>query len=310
MQDLHYYMQHYPEPLISLIPDAGFPVNYAQKGSMSGRMYIKPGSQIASFTGGEVANMVPPHAKVQLVGITAEAAAPFFGEEYTVEEGEGGALITAHGIASHAAAPERGKSAINMLAGSLAASGLLTGDSQKAMEAICDMTSDYYGANCGIEQEDPDTGKTTMVCGVAKMSEKGSISLSLDCRLSIAADQEANKASFTAYAEKLGFVVRRLETTPPVYMPKDDPRVTSLSDLYAEITGTRLEPYTMGGGTYSRELTRSLTFGPGFPELAEKPDLPANHGGAHGPDEFMHIPSFFRAFEIYVCAVKALDDVI
>ena len=310
MQDLHYYMQHYPEPLISLIPDAGFPVNYAQKGSMSGRMYIKPGSQIAFFTGGEVANMVPPHAKVQLVGISAEAAAPFFGEEYTVEEGEGGALITAHGIASHAAAPERGKSAINMLAGSLAVSGLLTGDSQKAMEAIRDMTSDYYGANCGIDQEDPDTGKTTMVCGVAKMTENGSISLSLDCRLSIAADQEANKASFTAYAEKLGFVVRRLETTPPVYMPKDDPRVTSLSDLYAEITGTRLEPYTMGGGTYSRELTRSLTFGPGFPELAEKPDLPANHGGAHGPDEFMHIPSFFRAFEIYVCAVKALDDVI
>ena len=172
------------------------------------------------------------------------------------------------------------------------------------------MTSDYNGANAGIAAEDPDTGKTTMVCGVAKMSEKGSISLSLDCRLSIAADQEANKASFTAYAESLGFKVRRLETTPPVYMPKDDPRVTSLSDLYAEITGVRAEPYTMGGGTYSRELTRSLTFGPGFPELAEKPDLPANHGGAHGPDEFMHIPSFFRAFEIYVCAVKALDDVI
>ena len=66
----------------------------------------------------------------------------------------------------------------------------------------------------------------------------------------------------------------------------------------------------MGGGTYSRELTRSLTFGPGFPDLAEKPDLPEGHGGAHAPDEFMHIPSFFRAFEIYVCAVKALDDVI
>jgi len=311
MQDLHYYMQHYPEPLISLIPDAGFPVNYAQKGSMSGRMYIKPGSQIASFTGGEVANMVPPHATAQLVGITAAQAEPLFSkDEFVVSDGEGGALIKAIGVASHAASPERGKSAINMLAGALAASGLLEGDSMKAMEAIRDMTSDYYGANAGINAEDPDTGKTTMVCGVAKMTKNGDISLSLDCRLSIAADQEANKASFTAYAESLGFNVRRLETTPPVYMPKDDPRVTSLSDLYAEITGTRLEPYTMGGGTYSRELTRSLTFGPGFPDLAEKPDLPAGHGGAHAPDEFMHIPSFFRAFEIYVCAVKALDDVI
>ena len=176
MQDLHYYMQHYPEPLISLIPDAGFPVNYAQKGSMSGRMYIKPGDQIASFTGGEVANMVPPQAKAQLIGISAEQAAFIANDEFTVEEGEGGALITAKGIASHAAAPERGKSAINMLAGALAASGLLTGDSQKAMESIRDMTSDYYGANCGIDQEDPDTGKTTMVCGVAKMNKNGDIS--------------------------------------------------------------------------------------------------------------------------------------
>lgn len=310
MQDLHYYMQHYPEPLISLIPDSGFPVNYAQKGSMSGRMHIAPGPQIASFTGGEVANMVPPHARAQLTGITAAQAAPLFGDEFTVTEGDGGALIVAHGVASHAARPEAGKSAINMLASALATSGLLTGDSQKAMESIRDMTGDYYGANAGIAVEDPDTGKTTMVCGVAKMTRDGEISLSLDCRLSIAADQEANKASFTAYAESLGFSVRKLETTPPVYMPKDDPRVTSLTDLYAEITGVRLEPYTMGGGTYSRELTRSLTFGPGFPDLAERPELPENHGGAHGPDEFMHIPSFFRAFEIYVCAVKALDDVI
>ena len=310
MQDLHYYMQHYPEPLISLIPDAGFPVNYAQKGSMSGLMAIAPGAQIVSLTGGEVPNMVPPHACVQLKGISAEAAAPFFGDEFTVTEGEDGAKIVAHGIASHAAAPERGKSAINMLASALAVSGLLEGDSQKAMESIRDMTGDYYGANAGIAQEDPDTGKTTMVCGVAKMTDDGLISLSLDCRLSIAADQEANKASYTAYANSLGFEVRELETTPPVYMPKDDPRVTSLSDLYAEITGTRIEPYTMGGGTYSRELTRSLTFGPGFPGATERPDLPENHGGAHGPDEFMHIPSFFKAFEIYVCAVKALDDVI
>lgn len=310
MQDLRYYMQHYPEPLISLIPDSGFPVNYAQKGSMSGRMHIAPGTQITSFTGGEVSNMVPPHARAQLNGITAAQAAPLFGDGFTVTDADGNALIVAHGIASHAAHPEGGKSAINMLSSALAASGLLSGDSQKAMESIRDMTGDYYGANAGIAAEDPDTGKTTMVCGVAKMTAGGEISLSLDCRLSIATDREAVKASFTAYAQSLGFSVHRLETTPPVYMPKDDPRVTALTDLYAEITGTRLEPYTMGGGTYSRELTRSLTFGPGFPDLDEYPDLPENHGGAHGPDEFMHIPSFFRAFEIYVCAVKALDEVI
>ena len=178
------------------------------------------------------------------------------------------------------------------------------------MEGVAQMCSDYYGANAGINREDPDTGKTTMVCGVAKMLKNGKISLSLDCRLSLASDQEADKAAYTAYANSLGFTVDQLKSTPPVYMDKNDPRVQRLTDLYADFTGQRLEPYTMGGGTYSRELTRSLTFGPGFPDLTARPDLPANHGGAHGPDEFMHIPSFLRAFELYCCAVKELDDIL
>ena len=73
MQDLHYYMQHYPEPLLTLVPDAAFPVNYAQKGSMSGASSIAPGEQIVSFTGGEVRNMVPPHARAALRGISSSA---------------------------------------------------------------------------------------------------------------------------------------------------------------------------------------------------------------------------------------------
>lgn len=83
-----------------------------------------------------------------------------------------------------------------------------------------------------------------------------------------------------------------------------------LTDLYAEIAGERHEPYTMGGGTYSRVLKNSITFGPGFPDLKERPNIPQNHGGAHAPDEFMHIPGYRRAFEIYACAIKRLDEVI
>ena len=113
-----------------------------------------------------------------------------------------------------------------------------------------------------------------MVCGVAKMLKNGKISLSLDCRLAPASDQEADKAAYTAYANSLGFTVDQLKSTPPVYMDKNDPRVQRLTDLYADFTGQRLEPYTMGGGTYSRELTRSLTFGPWLPG-SHRPARPA-----------------------------------
>jgi succinyl-diaminopimelate desuccinylase len=310
MQDLRYYVEHFEQPKLTLVPDSAFPANYAQKGSLSGKMAIDLGDVISSFTGGEVPNMVPPHACAVLVEITAAVAAPMFGEDFSVTDENGAAKIAARGIASHAARPEAGKSAIHMLAEALAESGLLKGQSQKAMEAVRDMTGDHYGANAGIAAEDPDTGKTTMVVGVAKMLKSGKMSLSLDCRLSLAASGEKNIEAFRAYAQKLGFEPSGLETTPPVYMPKDDPRMALLTDLYAEMTGTRLEPYTMGGGTYSRVLKDSITFGPGFPDLKERPDLPPNHGGAHAPDEFLHIPSYRRAFAIYACAVKQLDEVI
>lgn len=310
MQDLRYYRQHYPEPKLSLIPDSGFPANYAQKGSMSGKMRIALGDGIASFTGGEVSNMVPPHAQAILNGISAETAAPKFGEGFTVEACESGCIIKAQGIAAHAAHPEGGKSAINMLASAIAQSGLVSGQSLKAMNAVAEMTGDYYGSNAGIANEDPDTGKTTMVCGVAAM-KNGKMTLSLDCRLSLAANSADDIAAFTAYAEKLGFEAYAMSSTPPVYMPKDDPRMQTVTKLYNEITGSNAEPYTMGGGTYSRELSNAITFGPGFPDFNERPEgLPEHHGGAHAPDEYMHIPSFLRAFEIYACTVKALDDVI
>lgn len=310
MQDLSYYVAHYMQPKLTLVPDSAFPANYAQKGSLSGKMAINLGADIASFTGGEVPNMVPPYASACLKGISAVEAAAKFGEGFTVTDENGAAKITAQGIASHAARPETGKSAIHMLADALAKSGLLAGQSKKAMEAVREMTRDHYGANAGIAAEDPDTGKTTMVCGVAKMRKNGEMSLSLDCRLSLNADGAENIITFRTYAEKLGFTTSHLKATSPVFIPRDDERIVLLTNLYAELTGTRLAPYTMGGGTYSRELPNSITFGPGFPDLKERPELPENHGGAHAPDEFMHIPSYRRAFEIYACAVKRLDEVI
>ena len=311
MQDLRYYRQHYPEPKLSLIPDSSFPANYAQKGSLSGKMKIDLGDDIKTFTGGEVANMVPPHAQAVLSGISAEAAAPMFGDGFTVEACDGGCVVKAQGIAAHAARPEGGKSAINMLAAALSESGLISGQSLKAARAIAEMTSDYYGGKAGIANEDPDTGKTTMVCGVAAMDNEGKMTLSLDCRLSLAADGEKDIAVFTDYAAGLGFEAYAMSCTPPVYMPKDDPRMVTVTNLYAEITGTYVEPYTMGGGTYSRELSNAITFGPGFPDFNGRPEgLPEHHGGAHAPDEYMSISSFLRAFEVYACAIKALDDVI
>lgn len=315
MADMHYFEQTQTMPVVSLVPDSGFPVNYAQKGTLRGTVSIPCAAPIVSFSGGEVENMVPPHAKIVLSLPLDVVKAAFDGagygeEEYQLSAQGEGTIVVAKGIAAHAAKPEHGKSAIHMLSTAMAQCGLLSGAALDAMRAVCEMSKDYYGVAAGIDCEDPESGKTSMVIGVAK-TENGRISLSLDCRLSIATDLDAVQANYRAYCAQWGFEIEELEVGRPFYMPKDDPRVLALMEVYQSLTGDMSPAYTMGGGTYSRCLQNALTFGPGFNEERPRPEgIPAHHGGAHAPDEYVYIPDLLRALAIYAVSILELDAIV
>ena len=315
MEDMDYFSANCVMPKLTLVPDAAYPVNYAQKGSLSGCVSIPMGDDIVKFWGGEADNMVPPHCRAILKQDVEAVEAAFAAigasdEDFIITAVDEGTQIQAVGKASHAASPENGRSAIYMLAGALKQSGLVFGDSLKAMISIEEMCSDYYGGKAGIAMEDEVTGKTTMVMGVAGTTADRRIFLHIDCRLSIATDQPKCIADYTAYSNSLGFTVDEISTTKPFYMPKDDPRVVALMSLYAEITGdTESQAYTMGGGTYSRCLENAITFGPGLPRAEKKrpQSIPEDHGGAHAPDEFTYIPNLLESMAIYATAIAELD---
>ena len=306
MADMKHMVETGPVPPVSLVPDSAFSVNYAQKGTLRGEMSIETGKTLVLFEGGEVRNMVPPRARAVLA-LPAELVRAALDESFAVEEAPEGCVVSAQGAAAHAASPERGVSAILLLASALTDADILDEKSHKAMRAVGAMCSDYYGGNAGIACEDPESGKTTMVCGVARTAN-GRVSLSLDCRLSIAADLPANEASFTAYAESLGMRVDELESGKPFYMPKDDPRVAVLREACRVMADYDDEPYTMGGGTYSRVVPNAITFGLAFPGRGERMEVAPGHGGAHQPDEYIYLPSLVDALQVYACAVLALND--
>ena len=315
MEDMAYFSANCTMPKLTLVPDAAYPVNYAQKGSLSGSVSIPMGDDIVSFWGGEANNMVPPHCRAILKQDldTVKAAFSAIGaseEDFIITACEQGTQIQAVGKAAHAASPENGRSAIYMLAGALKRSGLVFGDSLKAMVSIEEMCSDYYGGKAGIAVEDEVTGKTTMVMGVAGTTEDRRIYLHIDCRLSIATDLEKVVSDYTSYANSIGFTVDRISTTKPFYMPVDDPRMQTLTSLYKEITGDDSPAYTMGGGTYSRCMENAITFGPGMPfkEPKRPQSIPADHGGAHAPDEFTYIPDLLETMAIYATAIAELDE--
>ena len=238
MEDMEYYVQNCVCPVASLIPDSMFPANYAQKGSIKGLFYMDAGEQIAEFHGGEVFNMVPPSATALLRGVPLFAAS----EGVDVSEENGMVRVRATGTAAHAARPEGGLSAIHRLATALLEAGVLTGQSEAAMRGVAALSGDIYGERAGIACEDADTGRSTMVCGMARM-ENGKLSLSVDCRLSIATNVEGDSETLQAYGRSLGLRPREFSTTSPVCIPKDGPLIAAIARHKLRSPATTRRPH-------------------------------------------------------------------
>ncbi|MBR3503533.1 MAG: Sapep family Mn(2+)-dependent dipeptidase [Clostridia bacterium] len=312
MDDLQYYLKHYEPAKVSLVPDCGFPVCVAQKGSLGGDVSIPAGPSMKGFHAGLAANMVPADAQATLdvdadalrVALAAQDVAK---EDFTIEAGGSGCVVKAHGVSSHAADPARGRSALHMLSGALAGCGLLDPVSAKAMAAVEALTAGCYGESCGLEREDPVSGRTTTNFGMASLKD-GRIYVNLDARLSVEEDPDAAEARYAAAAEAMGFAWHPGHKTQPFHISVDGPECTALMEVFREVTGRDDPPYAMGGGTYSRYLSTAISYGPGLRDTPRPEGLPESHGGGHKCDEFAHIPSLLTAMKIYALALKRLDE--
>lgn len=308
MWDMKYYKEHYSLPVFILVPDGGFPVNYAQKGMLDAIASRPLGSELAYFKGGEVSNAVPNHAWALVTkrGIKIDK------EDIVCEDDENGTIVSANGLAAHASRPETGKNAFRMLADALIEAGCLTGESLECMKAMSELAGSLDGEALGFAAEDPDTGKTTVNIGLASTKD-GRVSVTLDSRVSLAMKPEQAEEAYRAYCAKNGWTLESSRVSDSMYIPKDDPKVQCLQALYKDMTGEEKEPYAMGGGTYARLFPNALTFGPGgSPAIrGHEPDwFKPGHGSAHAPDEYCYIPSMLELARIYASALSELDELV
>lgn len=307
----------YAFPQLSLVPDAAFPVNYAQKGSLDAEIAAHCEGTLLSFDAGTVRNIVPDSAvcTVALEEAAVRAALSQLSAAdtamLTVTPCPEGTRIAAAGKACHAAAPQFGDNAIHRLCRALTLSGLLSGSSRHAIAQLAELTSDGFGLSEGVAYEDEPSGRLTLVYGVAHLRE-GVLHVSLDCRYAISMDGEQLISALRADWLKRGYTVTRLESSRPFYMPKDDPRVQALMDVYHDATGRDDQPYAMGGGTYSRVVPNAISFGAGMPGMIADYSafLPDGHGGAHGRDETVPLEKIYNCSRIYVAALAVLDDLL
>ena len=305
--------RHYQEaggkvPALSIVADCGFPVCYAQKGGWNADIRIPAGRCITSFEAGNVRNAIPDYAEIVLQDVDAgKVTAALSAYEYlTIEKQENMLKVSAKGKGGHAASPEGTKDAIVLLAKAFTESGLTAEYDLCGLEFIANTFATPYGDGMGFACEDDISGKLTSNIGVIHYADGGLLT-KLDVRYPVKADINAMTERFKAYLQENQVELLDLDIEKPFYIEPDDPKVLALQKIYTDVTGDVKEPYTMGGGTYSRVIPNAISFGGGL--SAPKPDfLPEGHGSCHGPDEVKHIETWLKAFKIYVLSILALDQ--
>ena len=84
------------------------------------------------------------------------------------------------------------------------------------------------------------------------------------------------------------------------FVSKNSNLVTSLMKAYQDATGDLTnKAYTIGGGTYAREIENAVAFGPCFPGREDT---------CHIANEYFYQEDFYKAIEIYYNEIRNLCE--
>lgn len=266
MEDMEHYFGQEQMPTMGFTPDAGYGVCNCEKGIV--RFTVRgnnDSSVVKSFTAGTVVNAVPYKAEADIEcnqedkKALLEAASK--SGDFVVTEYDNGAHILSKGVASHASSPEKGKNAASALIELLHSvfgdriGTLLTFASEK-IEFSMD------GSKMGVACEDEPSGKLTFNLGLVQVTEKDA-EFSVDIRYPATLDGNAILEKIKALVQKAGLEYCDEAHQAPLYLPKDGPLVQLLTSSYEDITGEKCSVFSMGGGTYARQMGgKGVAFGP------------------------------------------------
>ena len=298
---VRHYFSVYPEtPVSGFIPDADFPLIYAEKGIS--RTLIEgtyDDQEIVEISGGFRDNMVPDYAYVILKdNPNIEQRFEDFKKEkkYQCEHEiiNHQHRITFHGISAHGSTPELGQNAIFMLFEFLNTLHL----NHPLVVMINDLLIfDVHGKNLKIDYFDQEMGHLTNNFGVIKAKD-GKYQLSLNIRY-------PNGVDFDQVLEKLNEVFKPYQAKvindkhqKLLYQDPNSKMIQDLMAIYQKHTHDyESKPLSIGGGTFARALPNCVAFGPHF---LDKPTF------IHQKNEYIEIDALLKATIIYTEALYEL----
>jgi succinyl-diaminopimelate desuccinylase len=298
---MRHYFSIYPEaPVSGFIPDADFPLIYAEKGIS--RIFVEgliDHEDILEISGGFRDNMVPDYAEAILknhLGYQEKfenflKVNQFSGQTSVLEDK---LKIKVVGKSAHGSTPQFGENAIDRLFKFFIHENF-TGNLVKLVKDL--LLDDYLGNQLEVNYLDEEMGPLTNNFGVIKASNhKYQIHLNL---------RYPNNVNFTEVVEKLKEKFKPYQAKVTVdkhqallYSDPNSNLVKTLMDVYKKHTNDlEAKPISIGGGTFARAMPNSLAFGPHF---LSKPTF------IHQKNEFIDIDDLLLATIIYTEALYEL----
>ncbi|MFA7674097.1 MAG: Sapep family Mn(2+)-dependent dipeptidase [Clostridia bacterium] len=265
---IEHYVKTEELPTMGFVPDADFPLIYAEKGILN-VVLGSEGSKNISLKAGERPNVVPGKCYIT-----------YKGEQKVYE-----------GVPSHGAAPYLG---INAIKTAVLNSPVIKGHPIIKFFENCLMDK-HYGEGLGIDLKD-ESGRLTVNPGIMAI-EKDQSYVVLNIRYPVTCDHEQIVKSISEAAGKYGVVVTNVSDNPPLYVDKTSMLVSTLLEVYRDITGDMTEPLAIGGGTYARSMPNLVAYGMNMPE---DPDC------AHQANECIKKQRLYESAAIYREGIKRL----
>ncbi|UTR15658.1 dipeptidase PepV [Salipaludibacillus sp. LMS25] len=309
-QCVEHYFKHEAMPNAGFVPDADFPVIWAEKGIADLRFTKKQVSGdglVTSFSAGTRFNMVPDKAVVQLnrkrvknIDDLKRMFTAFLNEEGItghLETDHAHITLTFNGLAAHGSTPEEGENA--GLIGVTFLTKLPLRTEEKAFFDVLNLMfyNDYVGERLGIAFTDEQLGAITVNVGIISYERGKGASVGLNLRYPKGVDYQAISERIVKAFVMVEMEEEVVSHQEPHGVRKDHPLITLLSDVYKRHTGECREPIAIGGGTYARAMQAGVAFGPLFPG---QPDV------IHQPDEYITIDHLIKLTSIYADAMFTL----
>lgn len=299
------YFKSFPAPYTGFTPDSDFPCIHAEYGILKNTFSTSIHEDILELTGGSAHNMVADRAMIRIradknraLALEKSSDALKKPETVTIDHDYMNGIfeLRVTGKSAHGSIPSTGENAIDYMMDILS----------MIDERIFDFARDYMllfgychdGEKMNIRLHDEESGTLRLNKGVLSLVDHIA-TLIVNIRYPVTFHaQEPIEGMKKASANTVWRLNKEYSDAKPLFFAVDHPLVAKLTDVYRKNTGDlETQPIETAGGTYARETSNIIAFGPGFPGDEEV---------IHKPNEWIAVEHFKKLIDIYYDAILEL----